>query len=446
MKVKMVASLALLLMTAAPAFGEKVTLREAIGRALEKNQLVKASAFEKGAAEQGAAASRSRYLPRVFLESGAVLSNTPSSVFMMKLDEGRIDPGSDFTAEKLNDPSARGDFRSAITFEQPLVDFGIGTGVDLAVRQAETAGYAFEQRREEVAFRVFLSYLGVRRARAFVTVAEQAAASAKEHDRLAVLKERDGIGLKSDRLRTASALAEAEQRLLAARNDLTLARLRLNLVTGGPQGEALDIEELPPVPEPVLPQGGQVEFATRSRADLKMAENSVRMGELGVRQAKDAYLPTLYARGGYQINDRDLPLGTDKDSWNVGVNLRWELFDGRRRSHERERAELAQKGVQALFEDRRREVAFEVTESLLRREEAALRLESARAAVRDAEEGTRLVRLRFGNGLSPLVELMDAESALNRSRANLVEVENSFIAATGEVHFRSGVFLKEVVR
>ena len=444
---KMVPMLAVLLsLIAAPAFGEVVTLREAIGRALESNHLLKAAALERGAAEEGVAASRSRYLPRVFLESGATLSNTPSTVFMMKLDEARINPGSDFAADALNHPSSRADFRSAVTLEQPVLDLGIKTGIELAGKDAEAAAISLEGRREEVGFRVYLAYLGVRKARAFREIADQALATAREHERLAGVREKDGVGLKSDQLRAATALAEAEQRLLSAKNDLLIARLRLNLVAGGRQGETLDITEFPKLADQIPAQGDLVTLAQLSRADLRVAEKSVQKGELAVRQAANAYFPTLYARGGYQINDRDIPLGMDNDSWSVGLNLRWELFDGARRSHEKEKAELARKGAAALLEYERREVALQVTESELRRQEAALRLESARSAVKGAEEGMRLVALRFGNGLSSMVELMDAESALNRSRANLVEVESSFFASTGELYYRAGVFLREVMR
>lgn len=431
---------------AAPASGEVVSLQEAVKRALASNHLLKAAALERGAAEQDVAASRSRYLPRVSLESGAALSNTPSTVFMMKLDEGRINPASDFAADPLNNPSARADFRSALTLEQPLVDFGIRTGVEMAGKSAEAAALSEEGRREEVAFRVYLAYLGVRKAQAYRDIADQALANANEHDRLAGLRERDGIGLKSDRLRSATSLADAQQRLVSARNDLLLARMRLNLIVGGPQGEALDIGEVPKLAEPVLEREQLIAVAQQSRPDLKVAETSLRRGELAVQQAKNAFLPTLYARGSYQINDRDLPLGADQDSWTVGLNLRWELFDGARRSHEKEKAELLRRSAGELLENERREVALQVTEGVLHRQEAALRLESARAAVQDAEEARRLVALRFGNGLSSIVELMDAEAALNRSRASLVEVENGCLAATGEIYYRSGVFLKEVMR
>lgn len=439
--------LALLLsVLATPAFAEVVTLQQAVKRALESNHLLKAASLEKGAAEEGVAVSRSRYLPRVSLESGAVVSNTPSTVFMMKLDEARISPAKDFAADPLNNPSARGDFKTAVTLEQPLLDFGISTGVAMAGKGAEAAAFSEEARREEIAFRVYRAYLEVRKAQAYREVTEQSVINAREHDRLATLREKDGIGLKSERLRTATAVAEAEQRVVAAHNALLIARMRLNLVVGGAQGGALDVGDMPRLEEPSPETEQLIALAQKSRPDLKAAENAVERGELAVQQAKSAYLPTLYARGSYQLNDRDMPLGTDKDSWNVGVNLRWELFDGMRRSHEKAQAELTKRSAAEVLENERREVALQVTESVLHRQEALLRLESARSAVRDAEESRRLVTLRFGNGLSALVEVMDAETALYRARANLVEVENASYAATAEVHFRTGVLIQEVMR
>jgi outer membrane protein len=437
---------ALFLLCSAPAFGDAVTLKEAISRALESNHLLKAAALERGAALEEVAASRSRYLPRVYLDSGAVLSNTPSKVFMMKLDEARINPDTDFSKNTLNHPAARGDFRSALTLEQPLLDFGISTGVELAGKDAESAAVSLESHREQVAFRVYLSYLGVRKAQAYRDIADQAVADAREHCRLAGVREKDGVGLRSDQLRTATALSEAEQQLISAKNDLLLARMRLSLAVGGPQGEALDISEIPTVPAPAQSPGELVFLAQTSRADLKVAQKAVERGELGVRQARNAYLPTLYASAGYQINDRDLPLGTDNDSWSVGVNLRWELFDGNRRSHEKAKAELSRNAAAETLEDDRREVALQVTEGVLRRQEAELKLGSARAALKASEEGMRLLTLRFQNGLSSLVELMDAEATLNRSRASLVELENGFLGATGELYYKAGVFLKEVMR
>lgn len=432
--------------TPAIAGAEAISLREAVNRAISGNHSIKAARYEQEAARQGAAASHGRYWPSVYFESGVSLSNTPSRVFMMKLDEARINPSSDFSAERLNHPSARGDFRSALAVEQPLWDRQIATVAELAAKDAEAAETSLEFNRETIAFRVYNAYLEVRTARAARDMSEHAVADAREHSRLAAVREIEGMGLKSDVLRSASELSEAEQRLVTADNNLLIARLRLNQVIGGPQGESIDITEEPRLAEPSQASGALISTAFENRPELRAARKLLEKGELLVRQANNAYLPTLYAGATYQINDRDLPLGWDNDSWSLGINLRWEIFDGQRRSHDKRKAEFAHDAVAESFENARRDVALQVHEAVLRRQESKLRLVSARQALDAAQEGVRLVGKRFANGLCTMVELMDAESTLNRARLNMVEMENNDLRSTAQIHYATGQFLQEVMR
>ena len=83
---------------------------------------------------------------------------------------------------------------------------------------------------------------------------------------------------------------------------------------------------------------------------------------------------------------------------------------------------------------------------MLRRDEAAKRLAIAQGAVSQAEEGVRLIGKRFENSISTMVELIDAQSALNRARANLIEGESNYALANGSVYHAAGTFLKEVLK
>ena len=79
-----------LVMPSATFAGSPLSLKEAINLALEKNNLLKAAEYERTAARRERAASLGRYLPTVSLDETASLSNAPTKVFMMKLDEGRF--------------------------------------------------------------------------------------------------------------------------------------------------------------------------------------------------------------------------------------------------------------------------------------------------------------------------------------------------------------------
>jgi outer membrane protein TolC len=363
---------------------------------------------------------------------------------MMKLDEGRF-AQSDFQLDNLNGPKATNDFRSAVTIEQPLFDPGIGYGLDAARTEDDAAGFSLARRREDVAFGVYGAYLEVQRAKARLAAADKAVEAAREHGRLAAARSGAGTGLRSDELRARAHLADMEQQRLTAGNDVTLARMRLALATGAPSGEGLDIRE--PVAAPgETAEGDLVMVALKNRQDLHELEKQVERAGIGVKQAGSAWFPTASATASYQMNSRDVPFGRDNDAWMAGARLSWEMFDGFRRSGESRKAQAVKSAADERLEQYRKEIALEVTACRLRRAEAAQRLEFARSAIADSEEGARIVATRYENALATMVDLLDAQTALDRSRAAVADCEADYALAAGRLHHAAGIFLKEVMK
>jgi outer membrane protein TolC len=425
--------------------GDSLGLKEAITLALEKNNLVKAALHEETAARREAAASRGRYLPRVFLEEAATASNSPTRVFMMKLDEGRFTQ-EDFAIGNLNNPDSRGDFRTTLTLDQPIFDANILAGAEIAGKEEQSRGFALERRRQELAYMVYSAALEVQKARGFLKAAEMGVAGATEHLRLARVRGEAGVGLKSDELRARTFLAEMEQQNISAQNNLAMARLRLAQLLGGAPGESAEIrEELAPLPM-ALPETELRRIAWENRQEMKEMAIAVEKGALSVKQASGAYLPKLYGTAAFQMNDRDIPFGRDNDSWMVGATLRWELFDGFVRSNEKGKALALQSAASEYQENFKKEIALQVEESRLSREEAGKRLEAARHSVEDSEEVVRLISRRFENSIATFVELLDAQTSLNRARAQLVGNEGDYALSTARLFHTTGTFLKEVMR
>jgi outer membrane protein TolC len=416
-------------------------LKDAVDLAMEKNHLVRAAISESAAADAGIKSSRARYLPRVTFEERAALTNSGTRAFMMKLDQGRFSLAGD-----LNHPSSTGDFQTSVSVEQPIFDMNLLRSLDVSGEESSARKHAVEKRRQETAFQVYASYLSVQKGMAQFAVSEQAVRDAQEHRRVAAVRSEAGVGLKFDELRIATFLAELEQQKITAENELQLARLRLGQITGLPSGSSPEIATIISAVGLTASIEELEKEAFANRPDLKESAAEVAKGDAGVAGVKGAFWPTLYASGSYQINDRDIPFGRDNDSWIAGASLRWELFDIIRKNGDLERARAMRDAGVSYQNALRQEISLQIRESLLRRIESAKRLEVSKSAVKDAEEMVRLVKRRFENDLSTAVELLDAQTALNRMRSQLAENEAAFALTTAKVYHSAGLFMKEVVK
>ena len=420
-----------------------LSLAQAVAQALEHNHAVKAGLYRQQATEATARLADSHYWPLVTLEQSLTRTNTPTRTFMMKLDQGRFTQN-DFQIDRLNNPRPTTDFRTAFNWEQPLFVPAAASERTIARHHTTLARLAQEATKEEIAFRVFQTGTEIFRAKAHLHAAEQAVAEARESRRLAATRVAAGAGLKSDLLRADTHLATIDQRLLSARNNLTLARLRLGMLIGAPEGEELELLQMPPVSDqpPVL--AALLDDAHQRRLELRRGRTAREQATSAQDAALSAYLPSVAGFAGYQLNDHRNPFHPEHDSWMAGINLRWNLFDGFRREHRIQEARAQQAAAEQSLEQLRRETDLLIRASLLQREESDKRRQSSQTAVAAAEEAVRLLSRRYEHALATLLDLLDTQTALNQARADLADSEAERLLSTARIWQTSGILLQEV--
>ena len=92
----------------------------------------------------------------------------------------------------------------------------------------------------------------------------------------------------------------------------------------------------------------------------------------------------------------------------------------------------------------KKEIAFQVYDAYLGVGEARDGLELARAALVSAEEGMRIVNIRYENSLASMIELIDMQSSLDASRAGMVARQTGYLAAAASLWFQSGTLFSEL--
>jgi outer membrane protein len=287
---------------------------------------------------------------------------------------------------------------------------------------------------------VVQTYLLVHTAKEFVKTAEQAVEDFKEHLRIAELRIQANLGLYSDVLRASTAVKAAEQKLVSAQKKLNVARRALGLVLG--RTDSVDSEA--EIPDLTLQEVGYYTGPSLSRKDLKSLEMRYENARKNIQLAEADYFPMLGVGSVVQWNDHSVPFGTDGDSWQIMAFLRWNLFDGARREYERGKAKSQMAQVRENLTGLEKMVSYQVYEAHQGVEEARKNAELARAALASAEEGARLVKVRYENSLSPLVDLLDVQLSLNQARTGVVATENEYRIAIANLGFQSGTLLQDL--
>jgi len=420
--------------------GERIySLKEAVAAAMTNNHGLLAAGFEVDAAGEDVGIARSALLPHLSVEERLLRTNNPPSVFSAKLNQQRF-AQQDFSIDLLNAPRAINDFQSSIMIEQTLFSRKAMVGLDMSKIQREARAEELARKKQETAYRAVGAFLAVQTARQYVSAAERGRADAAEHERISRLRYDSGLGLYSDVLRASTALAESDQKMVSAQTGLNLARRTLGLLIGLP-----DLVEVSndAVELPKRKIEAYAEMAS-SRSDVKAAQLYLDNARNGVKMANAGYLPTLGAGGSYQMNDHRRPLGSEGESWTVQAFLRWELFDGLKREHERAKAKYQVSQAQEQLSALKAAVSFKVYEAYLAVEEAAKNAELSQAALKAAEEGMRLVEVRYRNSLAPLVDLLDAQSNLDRARAAFIARTNDSRLARANLSYQGGSLLEDL--
>ncbi len=402
------------------AADQPLTLGEAQLLALKHNPGLKAAGMTVETAEAEMARARARFLPKVNFGETYNFSDSPSQVFMSKLNE-RIFTQQDFSLNNLNFPNPFGNFRTGLTVSQPLFQAGEAyLGYQQAKLSREMAGAIVLSARQQLLFQVTQVYYGLQLAQENLAVVRKAKGTAAEHLKIAENRFRSGAVVQADVLSAQVHLAKLTQEEMTAASQVQIGQSALGTVLGLPEAGSRTLA--PPPKEPAqLPKelADLQRTAQEQRPDLRRLELAARSAQQEYAKARLNYLPRLHVVAEYDVDQRRL-FGPGGDSYTVMALLNFNLFNGLTdlaRVRESRAKEAQARDLQQELEDR---IRHQVTEAILNLKTAQERLQVARAAAAQAREGLRLVRLRYETGLTILLDLLTAEDALKTAELSQV--------------------------
>ena len=330
--------------------------------------------------------------------------------------------------------SPRVDYRATLTARQPLYNgrfFPARRVADLAVRQAEAAIENVTFATQQAYTQLYFQAVGLQRysdiAKANVETSRLTLERAQK-----MFEARAGSEVD---------LTRAEVSYLTALSDYENANISYDLAVEA-MATLLRVDaDFDVVEPPELEQPSSLEeivqSAFQSRAELVAADLEVESADLARQEAGAAFHPYVFAEA--QANAHRVTAFSGRAvTWNISLNLSWDLWDGGATRRAKKLAEVT--GYQA-------ELRREQLEDRIRTEirSAWLTMETQRNLVRRAKSTARIAQINYDVtvrsqelGSSSALEIDVAQNALFQAQLGLADSEMQYRAAVYELYRLQG--------
>ena len=162
--------------------------------------------------------------------------------------------------------------------------------------------------------------------------------------------------------------------------------------------------------------------AKENRNELKSLEYKIQAGEENINAARAGWFPSVSLFGNFYYsrpNQRILP-PEDKfnDTWDVGVNLNWDLWNWGYTSSQTIQAEEGKFQAEVSLSKLKDGVEIEVYQSYLNYKKSLDKINVIRKSVEQAEENYRITKEKYNSQLATSSDLIDAEVSLLQAKTN----------------------------
>jgi outer membrane protein TolC len=391
---------------------EKLSLKEAVDRALARNLSAILARRELERAAAITQEARAGSLPSLTLNAS-----------LIRLDDDRVSAG--------RVAAAKDQQTGNLNLSIPLVAPQRWVQWSQATMQEKTAEANAAEVRRTVALTTARAYLTIIAQKRLLETAERALATDRAHFDYTRVRFQGGVGTKVDQIRAAQLVAVDAVACANARLALGRAREALGLLVGNER--PVDTADDPKL------ETANPERALDRRADVLAAKQRSQALEKIRRDSWADYTPLLSA----QIQpffQHPSTLTTPETGWQAMLLFSFPLFEGGLRAGQlAERKALAAQ-AQASYEALVRQTNSDVRVGTLAGVHAAEALVAANQAAQLAHEALTLANLAYESGATTNIEVIDAERRARDADSAVAVAEDTLRQARLDLLAASGQF------
>jgi multidrug efflux system outer membrane protein len=197
-----------------------------------------------------------------------------------------------------------------------------------------------------------------------------------------------------------------------------------------PRGRSIDELALPSIP------AGLPSDLLANRPDIRQAEQNLVAANANIGVAKAQYFPTISLTGllGYASNDLSKLFTSSGFAWAYGVPITAPIFTAGAIAGQVKAAEAVQQQLVVRYQQAIQTAFREVDDALVDQKRSREQLEAQGQQVGTLKQYARIARLRFDEGYTSYLEVLDAERSLFNAQLSYTQTQGTIFQSLVNVY------------
>jgi outer membrane protein len=309
-------------------------------------------------------------------------------------------------------------------------------GVDLSKESLETA-------KLDLVLQVRVGYFTVLRAEKFLAVAEQQVKNFEAQ--LAVTQAFFDVGIvpKNDVLLAQVNLANAQQSLAKAANDLAAAKAQFNILLRREVDTAFEVVDILAHKAFPLSFAQSLEEALRLRPEIKSAQLAIGQAKENVKIARAGFFPAITVAGNYSRSSDwwTLENGLQKitsDNWSIGALATFTIWNWGNTAFKVGENKVKVKQAEDTLNQEIDSITLEVKNDYLNMQVAEKNINTAEKSIEQAEENLRMNEERYKYQVATQTDVVNAVTLLAQAKTNYYGALSDFNVAKSQLERAMG--------
>lgn len=314
-----------------------------------------------------------------------------------------------------------------VSLVQPIFNSDIVQNYRIRKQYAEIARIDVDRYKRELIKEITKAYYDFSKASNLLALADTSFSLVEENLRVSQrLFENDKVTIDAV-YRSESELSRVEVQRAQAQNMVESSRAYFNFLLNRSLNAPVELMAESPVPPGISLEDAN-KLALQNRDELQQIEEYMQLNQHVTSLHRGKNVPGVFGVVDYGFQGEQYSFTNEDDFMLASLVLRWNIFQGSTNHQKVQQSRLEGEKLDELYLETQQQISLEVINNFYGVKAAFESVESAGKQTRSAMRAYELINLKYREGQSSLLELIDARTSLTGAAANSIIARSEFFS------------------